>query len=188
MEPTPPAPPAPPTPPAPPAPPAGYVPETRLRGLISEKTKLENDLAAALAKIEDAETAKLGELDKVNRKAAKLEEDLGAKDKVIAAQTATIARGALAVHLSDAHDPAKVAALVPPELVDVENGTLTEAAIAGLKEWRKGMSWAFKPEGPPGNVPGPGGPVGKSAAERYQEAIEKGDAVAAEAAMRELQK
>jgi len=158
------------------------VPASRLRGLITEKDRLTQSNAELTARIEELEAANLGDLEKAQRDAKKAAEERDAAVASVADMTSTLADVQVRSHFSDATDPADVAKLVPADLVELgDDRTLTKESRAALDKWKKAKAYLFGDDGhPEGGAPAPrASDSGKSLAEQFQEAIEKGDTATA---------
>lgn len=164
------------------------IPASRLRGILNEKTKAEKETATLRARLEALEAEKLTDVEKLKRDTENAQKERDEERARNATLSASLATAAVASYFKDAHNASDAAALVPSDLVAVENGRLTDESRKALDAWKKSRGYLFDTGSRPGTIPGPGTTTPKDAAKRYAECVNKGDMAGAEAAFAQMHK
>jgi len=162
------------------------VPRERFAAVAKHKKALEEQLAALTAEKEAWEAERLTGTEKAQKaveKAMKERDEYAAK---VAALETGLRSSAVASYFKDAHDPMAMAKLVPADLIEMDGTGITEETMKRLDGFRESNAWGFREQQRGGSVPGPSGSGGKSAQDRYAEAIAKGDTEAARKAFSEM--
>ena len=168
---------------------ADMIPASRLTGLIKEGKKKDEALAALQKRLDAIEADKLSDIEKAKRDAERAGEESAATKETNAKLTKQLRQALVATHFKDAHDPQVAAGFAPDDMIEIEDGKLTAACKKNLNGLKKSHAWAFDDGKKPGNTPGPGNnkPT-PDAAQRYADAVAKGDTEAAKAAFAEMNK